>query len=362
MTLNEDSTFKFGCGRYHQEKNAIEAYLKEEAERFGKRAFILAGENGYRVAHEKIANALRGSAVSYEFRLFHSLPCPANAEDLKKEIEAGGFDLVIGVGGGVLMDQAKLLAHFANLPLIQIPTSSATCAAVTPLSVMYDRDTGKTLGSLKLPKEADAVLVDLEILVRQPLRLFAAGVMDAMAKKIEIEHFVLFIPPEKMIIGLDYAYQLACTTTSHLESMTDSVLEDMKEGKISHAFNRLIFDTVAVTGIISGISKNQNQTAIAHRFYEECRSFFPVETRPFLHGELVALGLLVQTEYNDLDPAPILRELKHMKLPASLSEIGIDPQKGMEVFSRELCRSNVIDNVSPASLARVQSALSVIAK
>lgn len=91
--------------------------------------------------------------------------------------------MVIGVGGGVFMDQAKLTAARAGTRLIQIPTSSATCAAVTPLSVTYSRDTGATIGSIKLMTEADAVIVDLGILIKQPQRLFGAGIMDAKAKK-----------------------------------------------------------------------------------------------------------------------------------------------------------------------------------
>ena len=80
------------------------------------------------------------------------------------------------------MDEAKLVASCADVPVINIPTSTATCAAVTPLSVMYERESGATIGTIKLMREVDAVLVDLDVLVCQPARLLCAGVMDAMAK------------------------------------------------------------------------------------------------------------------------------------------------------------------------------------
>jgi len=70
MAVNSDVAFKFGCGRYLQEDGAIEKYLRIELDRFGTKALILCGENGYRVAAEKIKAA--AGDFPHEFMLFHS--------------------------------------------------------------------------------------------------------------------------------------------------------------------------------------------------------------------------------------------------------------------------------------------------
>lgn len=358
MSLNSDHAFKFGCGRYIQEKNAIGKYLAAEAKRAGTKAFVLCGNNGYKAAHKKIDHALTEAAFPYQYRLFHSTCCLENADELAEETRKGGFDLVIGVGGGVLMDTAKLTADRAGAAIITIPASSATCAAFTPHSVMYDRRSGATIGSLKLMRELDACIADLEVLVRQPARLFCAGVMDSMAKKIEIEHRY---DPENCILGLDYAHTVAEMLYDQLDTRTEEVLRDMENGVISDAFERLIFDIIPVTGVVNGLSKGSNQSAVAHRFYEECRSFFYDETKDFLHGELVALGLLVQLSYTGSDPAPVLRKLEHMKLPVCLSDIGV-PLSGAAVFERELCRSSAIRDESDSTRKRMHEALEIIVR
>lgn len=43
----------------------------------------------------------------------------------------------MGIGGGVIMDLSKAAAASAGLGVVNIPTSIATCAAFTAMSVMY---------------------------------------------------------------------------------------------------------------------------------------------------------------------------------------------------------------------------------
>lgn len=66
--------------------------------------------------------------------------------DVAGLVQASGDDraVVIGVGGGALLDSAKVLARRLGVPLVAIPTIAATCAAWTPLSVWYS-DAGQAL-------------------------------------------------------------------------------------------------------------------------------------------------------------------------------------------------------------------------
>jgi len=356
MAVNSDVAFKFGCGRYLQEDGAIEKYLRIELDRFGTKALILCGENGYRVAAEKIKAA--AGDFPHEFMLFHSTCCLENADETAAYIKEHGFDLLVGVGGGVLMDEAKLVAERANVRLINIPTSSATCAAVTPLSVMYNRDNGATIGTIKLMREVDAVIVDMDIMLQQPSRLFCSGIMDAMAKMIEINHRVYKVAPLDITMGLDMAFALAKETYREFELYTDGALEDMEKGEITPRFRRLIFDAIAVTGVISGISKGSNQCAIAHKFYELSRVGYYRETKPYLHGELVAVGLLPQLAYQDLDETPIRELLKRMKLPYRFSDVGLAvTEEPLNWYAEKICASSAIQNTAPEYIEKMKKAL-----
>lgn len=360
MALNSDIAFKFGCGRYIQEQNAIAKYLVTEVKRFGKKPLLVCGKNGYVAAGKNVEALLRDAEIEYELNIFTSTPCLENADELAALAVSKGCDIVCGIGGGLLGDTAKLVAERANLPLLQIPTSSATCVASTPLSVMYDRNTHACLGSLKLMKEADAVIVDLNVMIEQPSRLFWAGVMDAKAKMIEITHRIRSMTGAYPI-GFEMAYEIAKQTYAFYSDKHEALLDALKNKQITKDFELAVFYSIAVTGIISGIAKGSNQCAIAHKFYEEVRTSFYEEAKDFVHGELVAMGLILQLAYNELDYTGMISDLNQMHLPVCLSDVGIPvSERTMDIFVTKICNSSAVMDNSDESKNKMSTALGSI--
>lgn len=358
MALNTDLAFKFGCGRYIQEQQAIRNNLLTELKRCGTKALFICGQNGIRVAGPQIRDALSGGEIAYELRQFTSTPCPENATELMTYAKEHGFDIICGVGGGVIGDTAKLVAEYADLPLVQIPTLSATCVPFTPLSVMYNRDTHAVIGGWNLLKEAAAVIVDLDILIEQPTRLFWAGVMDSMAKMIEITHRIQGKSEDEIPLGLDLAYDLAKSVYRFYSEKFEELRQALATRTVTKVFDKAVFYAIAVTGIISGVSKGSNQCALAHKFYEETRSFFYEEAKDFVHGELVAMGLIIQLAYNGRDYKSMIQMLREMGLPTTLSDIHVPvAESTLEKYGNHMCASSAIRDTSDAAKAKIRDAL-----
>ena len=201
--------------------------MGEEVLRLGRAPLIVGGKTALSITKSEIAKSVAETCSQYEF-IEHTGSCnEERAKELAQLAELKGYDVIVGVGGGVICDFAKLCGYFARLPVICIPTSSATCAAYTPLSVRYTPE-GRTVGSLHYSYEVNAVVVDTAILAAQPIRLLLAGVFDALAKFIEIKQRFTANSP----LGLDYAFSMAETSYNTLNGLTDRCIEDMKKGEI----------------------------------------------------------------------------------------------------------------------------------
>ena len=163
-----DPAIKFGAGRYRQEKNLLEECGKEIS-RFGKRAFIIAGNRAWDAVKERIIPGFEKAGLEYELHLYGGKCSYEAAREYAEKCKAENCDEVVGIGGGLVMDFAKAVGEYADTGVVNIPTSIATCAAFTTMSVMYTPE-GAKKDCWRFEHEIDAVLVDLQVIAECPIR------------------------------------------------------------------------------------------------------------------------------------------------------------------------------------------------
>ena len=356
MPIKEKS-FRIGCGRYLQEAGILQS-CGAEILRLGHAPLIVGGKTALQLTREQIENSVSAACTHYRIEEYTGTCNDEHANILAELAQNENLDVIVGVGGGVIMDFAKLIGHFASLPVINIPTSSATCAAYTPLSVRYTPE-GRTVGSLHYEREVDAVLVDTNVIATQPPRLLLAGMFDSIAKFVEIKHRFDENSSEYPL-GLDWAYILSKHSYQELCDKTEPCLIDMKHGLMSDTVEQVVFAMIATTGVISGIARGSNQTALAHKFYEVTRVLFYEEARPYLHGEIVGVGLLLQNVFNGEEPnnRDLIDLMKKYHMPHCLSDIGVTPStEALEAYYEKLKNSSAIHKDNPEECEKLREAL-----
>ena len=118
----KEKSFRIGCGRYLQESGLLADCGKEIA-RLGSAPLIVGGPTALSVTREKIEKSLNAQGLRYRF-VEHSGSCNDDDGKLLAELAvAEGYDVIVGVGGGVIMDFSKVIGYFATLPVVNIPTS-----------------------------------------------------------------------------------------------------------------------------------------------------------------------------------------------------------------------------------------------
>lgn len=355
-----DVAYKFGGGRYFQGENVLEL-VGEELKRFGTKAYIIGGPTALSLTRPRLLKSLEEAGFGYHIKEYSGFCCYSEATKVREEIAALGCDVIVGVGGGRIMDFCKLCGDYTKLPVVTVPTSMATCAAYTTLSVIYD-ESGKTVGNYYLRTEVSAIFIDAAIMATQPVRLVAAGVMDALAKYIEIKNGHKEVESDSFAIDLMTAAVLAKHTYDQILQNWEPACAAIEKGDYTDAVKNIVFLCIPVTGMISGISKGFGQSALGHELYYQLRTNFTREALSYLHGEVVAIGLLTQLHYNGTpELVPVFRRImQDMHMPVTLDAIGVAATK--ENFARlydRMILSPFVED-SPEKRALFREALQVI--
>ena len=131
-------------------------------------------------------------------------------------------------------------------------------------------------------------------------------------------------------------------------------------GRITHTVDSVIFTAIAATGVISGIARGSNQCAIAHKFYENTRKYFYEASKPYLHCEIVGIGLLIQNHFNgEVENNSFLLEImKKHGMPHSLADIGIEAtEENKTIFFDSISNSSAVDKNNSTECEKLKSAL-----
>ena len=316
---------KIGVSRFVYGEGVIDT-LPDEIKRYGAKAFLISGKTTLPMIREKIGAKAESEGVEADWNLMDE----PNSVDFAKRLSAKATvqkaDVIVAIGGGKCMDLSKVVSDMAKLPLITVPTSVATCAGSSAVSIMYTKDTGSYDCSIPKEKEVDSVIADIDIIGDSPKRLFASGILDSIAKLPEIVNGRADMTYPGVSVFKKMAYMNSTFIYDFLTKYGVEVYENPKKDPI--LLRDLVLVNLIITSMVSGFSSGSDQLAIAHGLYDGTRKFFPIESKESLHGEIVAVGVLMQMRFNK-DPEEEYQKVYHMmkamNMPTKLSELGVEP-------------------------------------
>ncbi|ANE77108.1 oxidoreductase [Dickeya solani] len=313
-----DIRVQVGPANYFSFPGAIDKLSEFYPDEVLARAFWIHGERALAATRAYLPAAFSApTARSAGF----SAHCSEN--EIARLTAAAGDDrtVVIGVGGGAVLDTAKVVARRLGLPLVAIPTIAATCAAWTPLSVWYN-DAGQALRFEIFNDANHLVLVEPRILLAAPVEYLLAGIGDTLAKWYEA--VVLSPQPETLSLTVRLGLQTAQDIRDVLLNQSESALKAVYNATLNQDFLDVIDAIIAGGGMVGGLGERYTRVAAAHAVHNGL-TVLP-QTAHFLHGTKVAYGILVQCAL--LGQADTLRQLKAafrvFGLPISLAELGVD--------------------------------------
>ncbi|MGG5318352.1 iron-containing alcohol dehydrogenase family protein [Enterococcus sp. AZ072] len=307
-----------GAPQEYELKTAAWQDLPKHLERRNlRKVMIIHGETSWQAVKGYFPDL---SAYETSF-YYYGKDCTDEAADhfakLAKEDQA---EALIAVGGGKVADLTKLTAYRLNLPVVILPTLAATCAAYTPLSVVYNHE-GVMLRYDIFPKATDLVLIDPQVLLESPYELMVAGIGDTLAKWYESDAIIsqLAVKP----IEIQVAEFAAKKRRDILLAESSAALQAMKEKQLNQAFIDIIETNILLAGMVGGFGDEYGRTSGAHSIHDAL-TVLP-DSHKQLHGNKVAYGILVQLmiEQKVSEIRQLLPFYHQLGLPTNLQDMSL---------------------------------------
>lgn len=339
--------------------NGVLAGLKEEVLRLAPRRVFI-------VTIEPLVEKLKGIWGELETRVYTGIVAEPGYDDLNRVMEvAEPFDpdVVVGIGGGSVLDVAKLVAaqlgneqaldewvgigllKGRSRKLICVPTTSGTGSEVSPNAILVDNRDNQKKGFISPYLVPDVVYVDPLLTVSVPPAVTAATGLDALTHCLEA-YTNKFAQP---FIDM-YAFE-------GMRLIAANLVRAVKQGDDVEARSQ-----VAMGSLLGGFCLGPVNTAAVHALSYPLGSSYHLP-----HGLSNALLLPYVMEYNI--PAAVdryaevavalgcereadamvtakkgvekIRELiRECGIPATLREVGIPPESipGMAADAMKIVR------------------------
>lgn len=316
----------FGCPmRYIQgpgELKNIPAYI----EGLGSSAYFLIDGFIYDSMLKQLEEIFAGSDIVYHTARFGGESCQSEVDRAVEEIVKYGSDLIVGLGGGKTIDTTKLISDKLDIGRIIVPSAASTDAPTAGLAGLYTPE-GVQITAIKTKRNSELVLVDSQVVVNAPARLFAAGMGDAMATWLEAKANYASCTPN--YIGAGFRPTKAAMAIA--KECNRILLEDGRNALAAVKKNLVteeVENVIEANTLLSGLGFENTGCAAAHGIHAGLSEI--ASAHAFLHGEKVAFSIVCMmvienTSAEEMDET--IRFLVDVDLPVTLGQLNIEATK-----------------------------------
>ena len=309
-------------GKYIQGKGEIEN-LGRYLVGLGDKAMILIDPFLHESLEERLTKKLSGDACDVCFEKFGGEITREEIGRITDIATRDGCNVVVGIGGGKSIDTAKAVADNIGSPLVVVPTAASTDAPCSALSVLYTEE-GVYSEVVRFNRNPDLVLVDSEIVSKAPVRLFVAGMGDALATYIEAR--ANEDSDSANFVGSGFRRSLSAMALARLSY--DILLTQGVKAKVAverGACTDAVEDVIEANTLLSGLGFENCGCAAAHGIHDGLTAL--EETHHLYHGEKVAFGTICQLVMENRSMEEINEVISFCRsvgLPTTLKDLGLE--------------------------------------
>jgi glycerol-1-phosphate dehydrogenase [NAD(P)+] len=297
----------------------------------GKRVLIVADKNTRKISGNRIAKLL--SSAGYDVQM-NTLAAPFVKKDIPpawptmKEVNAVlksankfNADILIGVGGGSIIDVTKLASAEIAKPFISTPTSAAHDGIASPRASVKDKK--GSVSKTAIPPLA--VLADTTIISKAPYRMLASGCADVISNLSAIKDWELAYRLKDEEFST-FAASLSQTAAQLLLEKADDIRSGLEEA-VWQAVKCMI-----TSGVAMSVAGNTRPASGAeHMFSHMLDCIAPGQA---MHGEQCGVGAIMMMYLHGEDWEEIRDALEAVGAPTTAKGLHIPKKVIIEALIR----------------------------
>ena len=295
--------------------------IKDTAEicknlRLDKKILIVTGKHTYDVGAMPVMESLERADIEFDVTTVDR----ATYESISEVEELITPETtVLGIGGGKVIDVAKLSSHNQGVYFVSMPTTASHDGIVSPLASIKNPNTSTSAKA----QSPIAVIADTEIIAQSPFRLLSAGCADLIAnftaiKDWELAHRLKHEPISESAAALSIM-------SAHL--ITDNVA-NIKPNLEASA--RIVMKSLFSGGMAISIAGSSRPASGSEHLFSHALD--KILDKPALHGEQCGIGTILMMYLHGGDWKAIKRALEAVQAPTTAKEVGISDEDIIEAL------------------------------
>jgi glycerol-1-phosphate dehydrogenase [NAD(P)+] len=285
---------------------------------FGFRApLIISGPQTYKIAASKIEKEIQADVLTInEVSL-------AQVEEIKNLIESSHVDVIIGVGGGKIMDASKLSASWADVPWISVPTSSSNDSLSSQaISFLLSRE-AEEKGKSKKAHAPLCIVIDMAIVEKAPRRMLIAGCSDLVSNCTAVRDWELAHRLKGEYFS-EYAAALSMMSAKLVIENARMVRDTPEEGA------RLVVKGLVSSGVAMSIAGSSRPASGSEHLFSHALDLLGCKA---FHGEQCGVGTIMMMFLHNADWKSVRDVLKYIGAPTTAEELKIDDGTTVEALT-----------------------------
>ena len=141
------------------------------------KALVLSDPQCNELAGKTVSKLLNESGLTVDFVAIKTMSMK-DVEKLEDQIKDLKPQILFGVGGGTIIDSAKVSSGSLKIPFISVPTTVSHDGIASPLASIKGSDKPFSI----LAQAPLAIIADTEIIAKAPWRFVVSGCGDIIAK------------------------------------------------------------------------------------------------------------------------------------------------------------------------------------